>query len=140
MSKHETDFQVAAPTVNVANVLRVADAIERCEIAGLGFNMLDVYQRAGSNPDLSGHDCKTTACIAGWTNAVLRPGSYDGDHYATSDEAADLLGLDLDQAEQLFFGAALILYNSTPQAVRTLRHLAATAMIGAPEVRWDLPA
>lgn len=58
--------------MNKTALLLVADAIEKHSIADLGFNMADWADDISENyPDLSGHYCGTTACIAGYTIALL---------------------------------------------------------------------
>lgn len=121
--------------INVENILRVADAIEHHSIPDLGFNMFDYTMDAGDLAhfgvsDMSGHNCGTTACIAGWALAVRDEGKLPDveDYHA---EAANFLELPLRTSEALFLH-----WNdgTTPaEAVAVLRHLAATG-----EVDWSI--
>jgi hypothetical protein len=120
--------------MNVENILRLADAIEKRSIAGLGFNMMNWIDT--TLPDVAGHPCGTAACIAGWAY-ILNTGRMQ-EH---SDEplwvtAQKLLGLDVEDADNLFEPGNPDTWAdiTDQQAVRTLRHLAATG-----EVNWNLP-
>lgn len=130
---------------------KVADAIERRSIKGLGFNMVSWFQRWGQRdmfkPKAKREDsCGTTACIAGWAVAVksrfkepekkinvLEGLATDG--WSTSPvmlEAKRYLGLNERQADQLFAadGFDVLLSAVTPQrAVAVLRHLAKTGVV-----------
>ena len=128
--------------VNAENILKVADAIEHHSIADLGFNMGTLhYDDTVTYPDKSGHNCGTVACIAGWTLALLGNVKTQG-----FTEAAGYLGInrtkDADGNSDLFFasnhpdafgGVGPLQKISQEQAVRTLRHLAATG-----EVDWKV--
>jgi hypothetical protein len=115
--------------MNVANILKVADAIEQHSIPDLGFNMAAWY--GSEDADLSGHRCGTVACIAGWTMAVLAPDKLHDDWGSAMPGA--LLGLAFDQHRQLFIpqgddchGA----YDATPAvAAKLLRILAITGKV-----------
>ena len=111
--------------MNVENILKVADAIEQHSIPDLGFNM-SVWKEAASpwRRDMSGHNCRTVACIAGWTVALF-----------PDDDAADALGMDDDRADLLFYPRGWINGSAFPssRAVAVLRHLAATG-----EVDWSI--
>lgn len=115
--------------VNAENILKVADAIEQHSIPDLGFNMGVVHGNA--NPglrDLSGHNCGTVACIAGWTHQVFKTGGH------TISPAGYVLGLNEQESEALFLPEGWADDEIGPQqAVRTLRHLAATG-----EVDWTV--
>lgn len=123
--------------MNVENILKVADAIEQHSIPDLGFNMGGFVST--SRPDLSNHGCGTTACIAGWTVAVICGQTllprWQGD---IEHDAIEALSIDEDVADALFFPSNeeqnLDVRKTPTDAVRTLRHLAATG-----EVNWDLP-
>lgn len=132
--------------MNKENILAVADAIEGHTIPGLGFNMGNfVGPPRDGEYDLSGHSCGTIACIAG-TARVVRTGVIVhvlGSHFHWHQEA-DWLGLDHDDAHELFFAEGFWngftaeppggLGGITPaQAVRVLRHLAQTG-----EVDWSV--
>lgn len=127
--------------MNVENILKVADAIERHTISDLGFNMGTLRYGEHVYPDKSGHNCGTVACIAGWTLAVLGNLKTEG-----FDEAAAYLGVtranDPDGNAELFFasnhpraknGVGPLQLISQEQALATLRHLAATG-----EVDWSV--
>ena len=122
--------------MNVENILKVADAIEQHSIPDLGFNMSHWFDKATPDvPDLSGHECGTIACIAGWASRVSGDQSENPDH--TYEVAADFLGLGALTANNLFMPTngfvSLHQWNSiTPaHAVAVLRHLAETG-----EVDW----
>jgi hypothetical protein len=125
--------------MNAESILRVADAIEKHEIADLGFNMNDWV--SSKYPDKSGHNCGTSACIAGYAVAA-----FDG-----MDEVERINSLTEDEKIEQFFGRAreifdmdtedaddlMVFFSGDPtplKAARTLRHLAATG-----EVNWNLP-
>ena len=128
--------------VNVENILRVADAIEKHEIPWLGFNMGDWFNRINGT-DYSNHGCKTVACIGGWAN-VLQISTAEDDYSREkslpesiwdTELAREWLGLSEEQAKALFYPAGYIdpLIYSLPRAVAALRHLVATG-----EVNWNL--
>lgn len=112
--------------MNAENILKVAKAIEQHSIPDLGFNMGVVCGKARYDlPDLSGHNCGTVACVAGWTNKVFNTP-------ASAAAAGDILGLSDDVSELLFLPEGWTENDIKPdQAVRTLRHLAETG-----EVDW----
>lgn len=134
--------------VNAQNILKVADAIEKHSIPHLGFNMAQfVCEAAPSIIDHTGHGCGTVACIAGWTN-VIGKGLTEHDTHLMSDEsfAADFLGIEFMRddygdtvSDQLFYarshpdyaeaGSFIWPQITADQAVRTLRHLAATGNV-----------
>ena len=117
--------------MNVENILKVADAIEQHSIPDLGFNMAEWHSKAYEDaPDRSGHDCGTVACIGGWTEAVLN----NGKEFPSWEDVGACLGLGAIDSEQLFFGNGCNTRTTLAQAVRTLRHLAATG-----KVNWHLP-
>lgn len=116
--------------MNVENINKVADAIEQRSIPNLGFNM----QSWRSNDrdlryDKTGHKCGTTACVGGWCEAV-----FFGGEDTCEAEIRKVLDISYDQSEELFYGMGVAMDATPAQAVRTLRHLAATG-----KVRWDLP-
>ena len=134
--------------MNTENLLRVADAIEKHEIDWLGFNMVDyIDESPESNGDLSGHDCGTTACIAGWAAAISGVNIKRAERFAIIEAAQDYLGLAGDVPKhvslpltedgvRLFIGrpsGVECLDAVTPdQAVRTLRYAAKHGKID-----WD---
>lgn len=137
--------------MNKERLLQVADAIERGGIEGLGFNMAYHYltlseARVGDKEaqDLSGHDCGTIGCIAGWTVAIFRkPNLLEMHTVEFEDEAASILELHRCIATELFrpehgTGADPDLvpgWDATPaQAAMVIRHLVETG-----EVDWGLP-
>lgn len=113
--------------VNAKNVLKVADAIETHSIKTLGFNMA-VWDKPYYE-DMSGHDCRTCACIGGWTNRVFKR----NDPRAGSFEAMKILDLSREERNALFFPndpKLLFAYKATPKkAAAVLRHLAATGKV-----------
>ena len=129
--------------MNKAALLYVADAIEKHAIADLGFNMSDWVAKATSDyPDLSGHACGTTACIAGFAVALLdRHGEprakplTNKQLLARLDTVGDLqelaaqtLGLSYDESGGLFGfqGSHSSMDHVTPaEAIAELRRLAA---------------
>lgn len=63
--------------MNKANILAVADAIEKHSIPDLGFNMGEIV--SNSRKDYSGQNCDTVACIIGWTYAVAKHAKRAGE-------------------------------------------------------------
>ena len=118
--------------MNEENILKVADAIERHSIPDLGFNMELLRGAADERyPDLSGHNCGTVACIAGWALAVA---GKDGGFEA----AAEFFGFKDQEEEEsydfpLFFPGSPHYGTTSSQAVAVLRHLAETG-----EVDWSI--
>lgn len=137
--------------MNKTNILAVADAIEQHTIPWLGFNMLNY--KTVVNADMSGHNCGTTACIAGWANAIrlrLKETHPSWGGWCEHDGAADWLGIETysssgdSTADKLFYARNHPDYKpdkaeatwasiTAEQAVRTLRHLAETG-----EVDWTV--
>lgn len=130
--------------MNVENILKVADAIEQHSVPGLAFHLDYTYERVtetgiNKSPDVKrmGKGCNAVACIIGWTNSVIPSGAPLSDGHA----AGRTLGFeDWPKAAKLFypddeFDWPNLSYGKvTPeQAVRVLRHLAATG-----EVDWSL--
>jgi len=134
--------------MNTENILAVADAIEHHTIPWLGFNMIG-YKAYGV--DMTGHNCSTTACIAGWVNAIrfkLQETQPLISGWCEHDGAANWLGLPRhvlgegdSLSDQLFYARNHPDYRTgdvqeacwstipADQAVRTLRHLAATGTV-----------
>ena len=134
--------------MNKQNILRLAEVLERNELArlGIGFNMDRYYKTGSALEDKSGHNCGTTACIAGWAVALFnedgtpRTEPFVEDPYKHGIPIANLgrvaLGLSYSIADALFTPELPdhIWSSITPQvAAKTLRSLAETG-----EVRWDL--
>jgi hypothetical protein len=130
--------------MNRENILAVADAIEKHSIPDLGFNMAALIDQTSENyPDVSGHNCGTVACIAGWATFIAK-GMIPGEQqWSASVLAPGRLFLDItqEQASRLFSPAGeyddeakyAIYAGITPsQAVSVLRHLAETG-----EVDWN---
>lgn len=129
--------------MNTENILAVADAIENNTIDHLDFNMRYITAPAKSG-------CGSVACIAGYTlavkNGVFQAVAED-DHAAYGKIAAEArawLGLSDWTAEELFFPDSwkfnwgfIDKYDlekiPKDQAVRTLRHLAASG-----GVNWEV--
>lgn len=131
--------------MNREMILRVADAIEAAAKPdakpSIGFNMESFVNEAASEfePDQTGHQCGTTACIAGWA-MHLSGDDLSRVEYLTSNgcirRGAAILGLDFDDADDLFTVCddSLSLEEITPsQAVSVLRHLAETG-----DVDWSI--
>ena len=88
--------------MNKEKILEVAAAIRKGD-ERLGFNMIDFYTLAGwSKPDMSGNQCGTVACIAGW--AVFLEDGPEALALGRNIErrAAKILGLPEDHADRLF--------------------------------------
>lgn len=121
--------------MNKDNVLKVADAIENHSIPDLGFNMGGYILPADAEtPDLSGHNCGTIGCIAGWAASVAKGSIIDDD--ASGDKAGKFLGLSGFQRMELFVPSGWLDNNVTSsKAVAVLRHLAETG-----EVDWSVAA
>lgn len=124
--------------INVENILRVADAIEQHSIPDLGFNMGVFRSKADptdpSGVDLTGHNCGTVACIAGWAEAVYVREGGDPDRYRSS---SWYFGIEDDRTSERLItppGWRTNPSQFTPErAVAVLRHLAATG-----EVDWTI--
>lgn len=118
--------------MNRENILKVADAIESHSIPDLGFNMsLWIDRKPGPEDDRSGHNCGTTACIAGWAVAVMNGGVIPEVGVPIQDDAEKYFGLNWTDGEDLFVN--WVGKSPTPaEAVIVLRHLAETG-----EVDWD---
>lgn len=139
--------------MNTANILAVADAIEQHTIPWLGFNLGPFFSIAAETRegddvpvDRSGHNCGTVACIAGHA-MILKHGvtneprsAAEADKLLKGDflaEAAKFFELEYgsdteDRAGDLFFAKSASRYRDeipADQAVRTLRHLAATGTV-----------
>jgi len=128
-------------TINAQNILKVADAIEGKSIPGLGFFM-DYLTYSGSSAahlDMIGTpNCGTVACIAGWASHIM--GQADRPSFSGAQE---FFGITEVQREELFYARnhplteddgegwvhAPLDQISGEQAVRTLRHLAATGVV-----------
>lgn len=131
--------------MNKANILRVADAIEKGELVkrGIGFNMEEFISGAGIQSDPpTDHfrKCSTVACIAGWAYSISHPRRNIRSLAGTttiSEGAAHWLGLDDDTAMDLFVPTEIYDFATiTPaHAVAVLRHLAETG-----EVDWSVGA
>lgn len=116
--------------MNKKNVLRLANAIEAAELAsrGIGFNMALIEGDASDSglTDLSGHNCGTVCCIAGYAQKLFNASS-----------ASEALGIDGNGplARDLFMPVG---YSATPKsftvprAVSMLRNFAATG-----NVEWE---
>lgn len=124
--------------MNKKRILRVADAIEKAELAkrDIGFNMNVLFGRTEEcsaeegeeTIDYTGKNCGTLACIAGWTCLLFEP--LQNPNFGL---AQALLDLDYPTANSLFWGDRRDLEKITSaEAVSTLRHLARSG-----RVRWD---
>lgn len=126
--------------MNVDNILKVADAIEKHSVSGLGFHMnylVSANPWAIKEDKLGIKDCGTVMCIAGWANAIS--GHRDN---ASFSRASAFLGIDSRTSRDLFYaenhpeyvgGDAPLDDISAEQAVSVLRNLAATG-----EVDWSI--
>jgi hypothetical protein len=74
-------------------------------------------------------NCGTTACVGGWTLAVLDP---EHSIFGAPVRAAELLGIDRSEARELFYGGICVSAEQR-QAVAVLDHLLATG-----EVDWSV--
>jgi hypothetical protein len=114
--------------LNRENIRKVRDVIARLSRARFDMQAWarDTDGDHFAEPDQLLHQCGTSGCIGGWTEALI-----DGD-------AADSLGLNYSQSRALFYPedkplpGGLNPYEATPaQAVAVLDHLIATG-----EVSW----
>lgn len=122
--------------MNKDRLRRVADAIEKAELAskGIGFNMFRYISRAGDglSIDQTGRDCGTVACIAGWAAILNDPTNIRESSILVPGRAQEWLELSDDEAEMLFVRAENVLpltSVSTAHAVTVLRHAADTGEI-----------
>jgi hypothetical protein len=123
--------------VNRENILKVAQAIEdaaRPEAEPeIGFNMtmyVDRYAVSGS--DRTGHNCGTTACIAGWAWHIAKGRVPDEGSYYVREEGAEFLGLEVGSRTErdLFCPIDVPDHALTPaRAAAVLRHLAETGKV-----------
>lgn len=127
--------------MNKENILKVADAIERHSVRGLGFNMGAWLDDTGCRVDFSGFNCDTTACVAGWAVAVQTGINFahdlrfniipEDDFY---ERAREFFDIDDILAHALFYRLSRNIDVATDkQAVATLRRLAETG-----KVYWDV--
>lgn len=107
---------MTAPTPNAALAYQVLDL---ARASGDSFEMSSWAWSLDGEPvgldDLTKHDCGTTACLAGWTAAVMgykvdsAARVFDSDGNEVSQEAdlfaAGILGIDADQAGRLFYSS-----------------------------------
>lgn len=123
--------------MNRENILKVADAIEHAakkrSRPKLGFNMRTVRGiPLPDAPDMTGHNCQTIACIAGWTQAVHK--LPESNFWAR--DTREVLGLTHDEAHALFEPPYWWEGKyTTAKAVAVLRHLAESG-----EVDWTVGA
>ncbi len=114
--------------MNRENIQKVRDHI--VAVDATRFDMTVWCRKAGGvahdiEPAELVHNCNTAGCIGGWAEGLLRKGRDDG----TS--AQDLLGLDEDQAYELFYawdGPGLDKITQA-QAAMVLNHLLATGNV-----------
>lgn len=132
--------------MNVENILRIADAIERqskFDKSLLGFNMssfvADFVEDDPDYIDVSRHECETVACIAGWAVLVGEP-AINAEKLKRMnvnevvERAQKWLGLGEFEVRFLFYAhnAGCALHQIDAEwAVRVLRKLAASG-----EVDW----
>jgi hypothetical protein len=129
-------------------LLFLADAIEK-GVKDHEFDMLAwLYQVTSEGDYYSGPrnipNCRTVGCLAGTACVVfLDPNNRPPSSTMVPRVAADLLGLTLDEADDLFmprfvrgFCEEMVLLDNSDikkEAIRVLRHLANTG-----EIQWDL--
>lgn len=132
---------------NIDKILALADAIEAAAAPDanpkIGFNMADYVGLERLNHDRTGHDCGTTACIAGWAvfleygiNELVGAGH-------TGRKAADILGLSDAEADAMFTPSGLgVSYHSIQphHAVEMLRRYAKTGAVVWPDVVARFPS
>ncbi len=120
------------------NMLAVADAIEKALTAkkvAVGFNMHG--WKSTTSKDQTGHNCGTTACIAGWAYLVAghTPKQLSK---ASSNEivrtARIFLGLNMVEREHLFIPVCERDAITPQSAIATLRLAAVTKRI-----EWVVP-
>ena len=138
--------------MNRENILAVANAIETHSIPDLGFNMGWHIGSLADDPnntamvDRSGNGCGTVACIAGYAN-VIATGEKNTSFLTDVefDSAADWLGLDHYDADELFYAKTItesrwedgeialaprsLSSIDATEAVAVLRHLADTGIV-----------
>ncbi len=112
--------------MNKERILKVADAIENHHFKTLGFNMINYISE--EVPDRSGHDCGTTACIAGWVHALQKGIKKTlACKLPIAEYAQKYLGLNDRQAWALFMECTTNITDK--EAVKVLRHLAETGNV-----------
>lgn len=112
--------------MNRKHIKRLIDALEAGPVKrkgkDIGFNMAEWCGKG--QDDKTGHNCGTTACIAGYANILARKSA------SNSDAARAWLGLDQDIAGDLFVPTGFPLGRiSLPQAIITLKNLLATGKV-----------
>ena len=94
--------------MNKERMLAVADAIEKEEIAK--FRMLDFIEKCDNN------QCGTTACVAGFAHLIMGTKiNNDIDNVLSNDrldEARNYLGLNYEEARELFYAGSMDNYNN----------------------------
>ena len=127
---------------NKQRLLELADRIEKLPHYDLdadfcvekeSFNMSRFMKKSAWPEEIS---CGTVSCLAGWTVALFMPEKKKiekGDMFSFPNVASELLGLDLDIANRLFYvaeagerpGASKSLQTITPQeAAQACRNVA----------------
>jgi hypothetical protein len=136
--------------VNTDRILELADVIEGHKL-DLGFNMASFADHATlAYPDKSGHDCGTTACIAGWAIA-MKKGTWIVEELAldvmgnmeldVDKEASSYLEIGYSTSADLFYRwpTGTMPGEVTPElAAATLRLLAETGRVDWDEARLSL--
>lgn len=132
--------------MNVENILKTANAIEKGSVKRLGFNMETWIDFQDDNRwysgDMSGHQCKTTACIAGWAMHVKQGranaiGKRTWENISGSSEFGEMIPMGADFFE-IEYSVASVLFTEGPpdttpaEAVALLRSFAETGV-----VEWD---
>ena len=139
---------------NAANINRLIEHLQSdngshfrmANFADYTFEGADIPIKVMTDPKQI-HTCKTAFCIAGWVNALTAADS-DGNrkigdlNFGSESRAADWLGIDSEQGENLFFMVSadpeLEEFDELPDAIRkraaiaVLEHLRDTG-----EVDWD---
>ena len=97
----------------------------------IGFNLAPFYYKSEGEMvhiDRTGHGCGSTACIAGWAHFL--EGGRAKNASTISMHAREILGLDIERAEQLFAPMDINRSAVTPQqAAFVLFNLAETGKV-----------
>ena len=134
----------AAPEIDIDRIVQLADTLEGMDDQAFSMNVwIEPYPGSGQN--LPAAECRTVACIAGRTLLLFHPAAENIPTALIPNEAQTLLGLDDDQAYDLFTPTdpdsdgvghhvpetLSVGYHqvTTRQAADTLRYLAETGIV-----------
>jgi hypothetical protein len=128
--------------MNKEKILALADALDsaRGKDTGFGFNMDTIMSVHGAHPDMTGHDCDTVGCIAGWAVHVLAGIPLERmrrmQNATICRLAGEELGLTDGQIQDLFFPSHILSGPpiGIPAAIETLRNFAETGLVS-----WGTP-